>query len=87
MHWKKFLLYNALGGISWVIAIAAIGFLFSDKFTSLTGFIKKVSWESREHSSELKRAATIVAIIVAVSIFVYSSTDVLVGNRQTSHPL
>jgi sodium/hydrogen antiporter len=37
-------------------------------------------------SNELNHAATIVAITVAASIFVYSSTDVLVGNRQKKQP-
>ena len=44
MDWKMFLLYNLLGGTSWVVAIAGIGFLFSNKFESLSGFIEKVSW-------------------------------------------
>jgi NhaP-type Na+/H+ or K+/H+ antiporter len=38
------------------------------------------------NSPELKHAATIVALTVVVSIFVYSSTDVILGNRLKRKP-
>jgi membrane-associated protein len=44
MNWKKFLLYNALGAVTWVTTISLTGYLFANKFHSLAGFIEKVSW-------------------------------------------
>ena len=44
MEWKKFLLYNMLGGASWVATIALIGYVFAVQFQSLTGYIEKASW-------------------------------------------
>lgn len=38
------------------------------------------------NSPELKHAATVVALTVVASIFVYSSTDVFLGNRLKSKP-
>lgn len=44
MEWKKFLLFNALGAITWVSAIAAVGYAFADEFQTLLGFFEKASW-------------------------------------------
>jgi membrane protein DedA with SNARE-associated domain len=44
MDWRKFLLFNALGGASWVATIAIIGYSFALTFQSLAGYIEKVSW-------------------------------------------
>ena len=44
MDWKRFVLYNALGAITWVTAISMIGFGFANEFESLLGFFEKVSW-------------------------------------------
>jgi membrane protein DedA with SNARE-associated domain len=44
MEWKTFLLYNALGAISWVTTVALIAFAFGNKIDSLAGYIEKVSW-------------------------------------------
>jgi membrane-associated protein len=44
MEWKKFLLYNVLGGASWVTAIALCGYFFANKFQTLLGFFEKASW-------------------------------------------
>src|SRR6185437_11850061 len=44
MEWKTFLLYNALGAISWVTTVALIAFFFGARIHSLTGYIEKVSW-------------------------------------------
>jgi membrane protein DedA with SNARE-associated domain len=44
MEWKSFLLYNALGAISWVTAVSLIAFAFGTKIHSLAGYIEKVSW-------------------------------------------
>lgn len=44
MEWKRFLFYNVLGAVSWIVAISLTGYLFADKFTSLGDYIEKVSW-------------------------------------------
>jgi membrane-associated protein len=44
MEWKKFLLFNALGGAAWVTAVALVGYEFANKFHSLMEYFEKVSW-------------------------------------------
>jgi membrane protein DedA with SNARE-associated domain len=44
MEWKRFLLYNALGGFCWVSSISLTGYFFASRMQSLTGFIEKASW-------------------------------------------
>ncbi len=44
MEWKQFLLYNALGGATWVSAIALCGYVFANEFQTLLGFFEKASW-------------------------------------------
>lgn len=44
MEWREFLLCNALGAITWVSAIAGIGFAFGGAFNSLAGYFEKGSW-------------------------------------------
>jgi len=44
MEWKTFLIYNALGAISWVTTVALIAFAFGTRIHSLAGYIEKVSW-------------------------------------------
>ncbi len=44
MRWTKFLLYNFLGGASWVTAMALTGYLFANEFETLLGYIEKGSW-------------------------------------------
>lgn len=44
MRWKTFLLYNALGAVSWVTAISVCGYEFANKFHTLLGFFEKASW-------------------------------------------
>jgi membrane protein DedA with SNARE-associated domain len=44
MEWKRFLLFNALGAITWVTALSMVGFGFANEFQSLLEFFEKVSW-------------------------------------------
>lgn len=44
MEWKRFLLFNALGAVSWVTCISAMTYAIANHFQSLAGFIEKVSW-------------------------------------------
>jgi membrane protein DedA with SNARE-associated domain len=44
MNWKRFLVFNALGGVSWVMVMALIGSLFGNEFHSLFDYIEKASW-------------------------------------------
>ncbi|HEY1809050.1 MAG TPA: DedA family protein, partial [Acidobacteriaceae bacterium] len=44
MEWKKFLLWNALGAVTWVSSIALTGYAFSHEFNSLLSYFEKASW-------------------------------------------
>jgi membrane-associated protein len=44
MEWKKFLLFNVLGAVTWVTGMAFVGYAFSNEFDTLLGFFEKVSW-------------------------------------------
>jgi membrane protein DedA with SNARE-associated domain len=44
MKWKDFLLYNFLGAALWVSAISAFGYLISNEFQTLLGYVEKASW-------------------------------------------
>jgi membrane-associated protein len=44
MEWKRFLLWNALGAVTWVTSVALIAYAFGNKMHSLAGYIEKVSW-------------------------------------------
>ena len=44
MEWRRFLLYNALGAVTWVTAIALMGYAFANQFDSLLGYFEKASW-------------------------------------------
>lgn len=44
MDWRKFLLFNALGGACWVTAIALAGYAFATHFNTLFDYFEKVSW-------------------------------------------
>jgi membrane protein DedA with SNARE-associated domain len=44
MEWKRFLLFNALGAVTWVTVIALAGYAFANEFSSLIDYFEKVSW-------------------------------------------
>lgn len=44
MTWKKFLLFNALGAVTWVTSISLTAYFFANKFDSLASYIEKGSW-------------------------------------------
>ena len=44
MDWKRFLLFNALGGATWVTAVALFGYAFANKFHSLLEYFDKALW-------------------------------------------
>lgn len=44
MDWKKFLIFNALGGATWVTSIAVTGYEFANQFQTLLGYFEKISW-------------------------------------------
>ncbi|UWZ81902.1 DedA family protein [Occallatibacter riparius] len=44
MEWRSFLLYNALGAVTWVTSVAVIAYFSASKIDSLAGYIEKVSW-------------------------------------------
>jgi membrane protein DedA with SNARE-associated domain len=44
MDWKKFLLFNALGGATWVVCVALVGYELAYKFHSLLDYFERLSW-------------------------------------------
>ncbi|MGH9740488.1 MAG: DedA family protein [Candidatus Acidiferrales bacterium] len=44
MEWKRFVIYNALGALTWVACISIIGYVFAAEFQTLLGFFEKASW-------------------------------------------
>jgi membrane protein DedA with SNARE-associated domain len=41
MHWKRFVLWNALGTVFWVSAMVLMGYAFGHAFDTLLGFFEK----------------------------------------------
>lgn len=44
MKWKRFFVFNALGGATWVTSMALIGYAFGSEFQTLLGYFEKGSW-------------------------------------------
>ncbi len=44
MEWKEFLLFNALGAVTWVTAMALAGYAFANEFNTLLDYFEKLSW-------------------------------------------
>lgn len=44
MEWKRFLLFNFLGAITWVTIIGLCGWAFASEFQSLLDYFEKASW-------------------------------------------
>lgn len=44
MEWNRFLLFNALGAVTWVTAISLTGYAFANEFSSLLDYFEKGSW-------------------------------------------
>jgi membrane-associated protein len=44
MEWKRFVLFNALGAVTWVTAIGLTGYAFANEFSSLIDYFEKGSW-------------------------------------------
>jgi len=44
MEWKRFLIANALGAVSWVSMIACLGYLFGSTFDTLLKYFKTAGW-------------------------------------------
>lgn len=64
MHWTRFLIYNAAGGIIWAIAYGCLGFyagrIFHDNFGAVEHLASTISWVG---------AGLIAAAIIAAYIF------------------
>jgi membrane protein DedA with SNARE-associated domain len=44
MQWKRFLLFNGLGGAAWVCTMCLVSYAFSSEFNTLLGYLEKASW-------------------------------------------
>ena len=44
MEWRDFVVYNVLGAAAWVTAISVFGYLISNEFSNLIGYVEKASW-------------------------------------------
>ena len=64
MPWRKFLIYNAAGGILWATLFGTLGFLagrvFHDNFTQVERIARDLSWGG---------AILLVAIVIAIIVF------------------
>jgi membrane protein DedA with SNARE-associated domain len=44
MKWKRFFVFNSLGGCTWVAFITLIGYAFANEFNNFVGYFEKASW-------------------------------------------
>lgn len=44
MEWRRFLLFNVLGAVTWVVTMSMVGFLFASTFDNLLEYLEKASW-------------------------------------------
>ncbi len=44
MNWKRFFIYNALGGTAWVISMSSLAYIFSSSISRLKGLFGVVAW-------------------------------------------
>ena len=44
MNWKRFFIFNSLGGCTWVAFITLIGYAFANEFNNFVGYFEKASW-------------------------------------------
>lgn len=44
MEWKEFVVFNALGAVTWVTTMGLVGFVFADRFRNLLTYFEKASW-------------------------------------------
>ena len=44
MHYPRFLLYNALGGITWAVVFGLAGYLFGKNIGFLEERIREIGW-------------------------------------------
>lgn len=44
MDWKRFALFNAAGGATWVFCVALSGYLFANEFRNLLSYFENASW-------------------------------------------
>jgi len=58
MRWPRFLLFNFLGAVVWVSAIAGVGYAFGSQFQNLLAFFKKAD-------------IAIMAVVITVSIILW----------------
>jgi membrane-associated protein len=59
MHWKKFAVFNFLGAVAWVTAVACAGYLFGQQWQSLVRWVGDVDI----------LFAVIVALIIVVLVW------------------
>ncbi|HJS98393.1 MAG TPA: DedA family protein [Terriglobales bacterium] len=59
MHWKKFVVFNFLGAVAWVTAVACAGYLFGQQWQSLVRWVGDVDI----------LFAVIVALIIVVLVW------------------
>ncbi|HJW75182.1 MAG TPA: DedA family protein, partial [Thermoleophilia bacterium] len=44
MEWKRFFLYNALGGTTWVVLMSSLAYIFSSSLSQLKGVFGVIAW-------------------------------------------
>jgi membrane-associated protein len=73
MHWRKFLLWNALGAASWVCVIVALGYGFGHAFNSLLDFFEKAD-------------LAIMAAIIGLGFYLWRRYTKRKRHRRTQKP-
>jgi len=44
MQWRRFFVYNALGGITWVVTMSSLAYVFSSSISRLKGVFGVIAW-------------------------------------------
>ena len=44
MNWKRFFVYNALGGTAWVVSMSSLAYIFSSSISRLKGVFGVIAW-------------------------------------------
>lgn len=64
MHWRMFLLYNAMGGIVWATIVGILGYLAGRVFKNNFGLVEQIAGTVGWISGGLVLACVVIAIII-----------------------
>jgi membrane protein DedA with SNARE-associated domain len=70
MHWKRFLIYNALGAAAWVTTIASLGYAFSREWRRIMPYVQGANL----------LLFVLAVLVVATVIWKYRNADQMEGD-------